>query len=194
MSFENDYFEFLLKKFIQISSLGVAGTRYIENDSLAIYSYKDVAGQCQLFKRECFEEIGGYFPSEYGCIDNIAVLTARMKGWKTITFGEKTFVHHRAMTSAGSNKWLAKFKHGRQDYLLGNHPLWESFRIIFQLTRKPYLIGGMFILAGFAWSSLSGMKRTISKEIINYNRKEQIQRLKIILQNLLKFKIRIEET
>src|SRR5229473_3444478 len=64
LSFDADYFEFLLTKFEEDSSLGVAGTIFREEGySSAIDSFEGhthVAGGCQLFRRRCFEEIGGY--------------------------------------------------------------------------------------------------------------------------------------
>jgi glycosyltransferase involved in cell wall biosynthesis len=194
ISFDKDHYEFLLGRFSEMSELGVAGTCYLENDCVPVYSFKDVAGQCQLFRCECFEEIGGYVSCKYGGIDNIAVLTARMKGWETRTFDERTFFHHRPMSTAESNKWKAKMKHGREDYLLGYHPLWELFRITYQMTKKPYLIGGTLLFYGYAKAVVSRMERPISREVVSFQRKEQMRRLKSIFQNLLKMKIRIEET
>jgi len=77
----------------------------------------------EILRRECFEEIGGYLPVKGGSIDHIAVITARMKGWKTQTFTETTCLHHRAMGSAGKNLLKSQFKLGMKDYLIGNHPL-----------------------------------------------------------------------
>jgi len=93
ISFEEDYFEFLLNKFAENPRLGVAGTPFVE-DSGQVYNYKftnieHVSGACQLFRHECFEAIGGYIPIKGGGIDWVAVTTARMKGWKTKTFTEK---------------------------------------------------------------------------------------------------------
>lgn len=194
ISFEKDYFEFLLENISHIPTLGVAGTRYIENDHLPTYSFKDVAGQCQIFRRQCFKDIGeGYTPIKHGGIDNVAVLTARMKGWTTATFSEKTFVHHRPMSTAERSKWTAKIKHGREDYILGNHPIWELSRIIYQITRKPYLIGGMFLFYGYTRALLYRTDR-IPQNLINFHRKEQLQRLRLIFKYFLKFKIRIEDT
>ena len=59
-----------------------------------------VSGACQMFRRQCFEEVGGYTPIKGGGIDWVAVTTARMKGWQTRTFPEKTCFHHRKMGTA----------------------------------------------------------------------------------------------
>ena len=84
VSFDPDYCEFLLNKFQEDLSLGVAGTIFREERySSATDSFEGqnhVAGGCQLFRRRCFEEIGGYVPNKAGGIDWIAVTTARMLG------------------------------------------------------------------------------------------------------------------
>ncbi len=60
LSFEPDYIEFLMTKFEQGPDLGVAGTTFCEEGySSATDSFEGqnhVAGGCQLFRRECFEE------------------------------------------------------------------------------------------------------------------------------------------
>src|SRR5688572_18416588 len=100
VSFCPDYMKFVVEKFSADPALGVAGTPFTEEgnydstkDSFEGENY--VAGPCQLFRRECFTEIGGYIPNRAGGVDWIAVMTARMKGWKVRSFGEKRFHHHR---------------------------------------------------------------------------------------------------
>ena len=117
VSFTEDYVAYLLGKFEEMPGLGVAGTHYIEGD---FHSYRDsyinenhVNGQCQLFRRSCFEDIGGYTPIKGGGIDWVAVTTARMKGWTTRSFAERTFNHHRKMGTAGSNELISRFKYGK---------------------------------------------------------------------------------
>ena len=150
ISFEENYFEFLINKFAEIPELGVAGTPFVEDLSeyyKHTYDHKfadleHVSGACQMFRRECFRAIGGYIPIEGGGIDWAAVTTARMKEWKTKTFLEKTCFHHRKLGTGNNNSLVARFKHGYKDYYLGGHPLWELFRSFFQMTTKPYVIGG----------------------------------------------------
>lgn len=194
ISFDKDFIKYLLAQFSRIPDLGVAGARYKENNVFPIYSFRDVAGQCQMFRRECFEEIGGYFPSKYGGLDNIAVLSARMRGWKTLTFNEKWFTHHRGMSTAESNRWKARIKYGILDYILGNHPLWEVLRIGYQITERPYLIGGLLLMYGYAKALFLKLDRPVSTEFVNFYRREQKKRMKAIVANLIKGRIKLEET
>ncbi len=188
ISFDEQYIEYLLDKFSQYADLGVAGTPLIEADHDPVkdgmFNETDVFGACQLFRRKCFDEIGGYTPIKWGGIDWIALRTARMNGWETHSFMEKTFYHHRPMGATGSNKWVARFNYGRKDYFLGNHPIWELFRIMYQMTRKPLLLGGLVLLSGYVWAFLTRMDRPISKELMQYHRSEEMNRLKLILSNI----------
>lgn len=185
ISFDQDYFEFLLSKFEEDHRLGVAGTPFVEDGSHYDYKFTNiehVSGACQLFRRDCFEEIGGYIPIKGGGIDWVAVTTARMKGWKTRTFTEKTCIHHRKIGTGNNSALMAWFKQGQKDYFLGNHPLWEIFRTFYQMTKKPNILSGAFLLIGFPWAALRGVKRPISRELMQFIRTEQMQRLKKALK------------
>jgi len=190
ISFGKDFFENLLDKFDKWPELGVGGTHYTEG---TFHSFKDsyinvnhVNGQCQLFRRECFEKIGGYLPIKDGGIDWIAVTTARMKGWKTYSFGDRTYTHHRKMGTASSNVLKARFHYGKKDYLFGGHPLWQVFRGFFQMVNKPYIIGGLLLIAGYFWTWANRVESPVSKELMKFHRQEQMQRLKNLLSNGLK--------
>jgi poly-beta-1,6-N-acetyl-D-glucosamine synthase len=181
ISFDQNYLEYLLKKFAEDSNLGVAGTPFVENGKHYDYRFTNidhVSGACQLFRRNCFEDIGGYKPIKGGGIDWMAVTTARMKGWKTRTFTEKNCFHHRKMGTGNTAAILTWFRQGRKDYSLGNHPLWQIFRSLYQMTKMPLIIGGALLLMGFAWSAVAGMQRPISPELQSFIRGEQMRRLK----------------
>ena len=185
ITFEPDYFEYLLGKFAGNPRLGVAGTPFVENTS-EIYNYnftniEHVSGACQLFRRQCYEDIGGYIPIKGGGIDWAAVTSARMKGWKTRTFTEKNCFHHRPMGTAENGKLKAWFKHGKKDYYLGGHPVWEVLRSVFQMKSKPYVLGGLCLFMGYAWGAISRMDRPVPKELMRFHRNEQMERLKDIL-------------
>ncbi len=105
-----------------------------------------VSGQCQLFRRECFEEIGGYFANKAGGIDWIAVTTARMMGWKTRSFREKSFFHYRHLGTAERSVFAAAFSYGEKDYYLGGHPVWELFRVTYRMTKRPFSSKGLLLV------------------------------------------------
>ena len=187
LSFEKDYFEFLLSKFAENPKLGVAGTPFVEDGKhydFRFASTDHVSGACQLFRKACFEQIGGYIPIKGGGIDWVAVTTARMQGWKTQTFIEKTCTHHRKIGTGDSNKLMAAFKYGQKNYYLGGHPLWHLSRSIFQMKNKPYIIGGLLLLWGYLWASIKRMERPVSPELMKFYRAEQMQRLKNIFHKI----------
>jgi len=181
ISFEKNYFEFLMARFEEDPNLGVAGTPFVEDGNHYDYRFTNiehVSGACQLFRKQCFEEIGGYIPIKSGGIDWVAVTTARMKGWKTRTYSEKTCFHHRKIGTGNNSPLMTWFKQGRKDYYLGNHPVWEIFRTFYQTTKKPYVIGGLYLISGYLLAALNRGERPISNELVQFIRKEQIYRLR----------------
>jgi glycosyltransferase involved in cell wall biosynthesis len=192
-SFDADYCEFLLGKFREDASLGVAGTIFKEQDGYSsgtdsFEGQNHVAGGCQLFRRRCFEEIGGYVPNRAGGIDWIAVTSARMMGWKTRSFREKSFFHYRSLGTAERGRLASSFSYGEKDYYLGNHPVWQIFRVTYRMRNKPYLLDGIALGSGYLWALLRQIKRPVSDELMRFHRKEQMQKLKAILRSLVAFR------
>jgi biofilm PGA synthesis N-glycosyltransferase PgaC len=193
VSLDPDHFEFLLSKFHEDSRLGVAGTVFREpsgynsaDDSFEGQTY--VSGQCQIFRRQCFEEIGGYVPSKVGGIDWMAVKTARMSGWNTRSFREKSFLHHRPLGTADRGVIAKNFTYGKKDYALGGHPLWQIFRCVYRMKTSPYLIGGAALFAGYLGAFVTRAERPVSPELMRFHRREQMLKLKIIVSSLCRFK------
>jgi biofilm PGA synthesis N-glycosyltransferase PgaC len=193
VTFEPGYIEFLIQKFSEDSDLAVAGTPFVEDDGYdsARDSFEGenyVAGPCQLFRYECFKDIGGYVPHAAGGIDWIAVMTARMKGWKVRSFPDKRFRHHRSLGTAGRSSLSANFSYGEKDYYLGNSPIWQIFRVAYRMTRPPVLIEGLALLSGYSWAALRRTKRPISPQLMRFHRGEQMRKLRIILKKLFRLK------
>lgn len=183
VSFDADYFAFLMERFAENPKLGVAGTAFQEGNLSYNYEFvgvEHVSGMCQMFRRECFDSIGGYPAIKSGGIDLIAVLSARAKGWETRTFVEKKFIHHRVQSGALHTGLRERLYMGRKDYLLGNHPMWEVFRSVYQMTHKPYFVGGFLVLSAYMWNSLRRVERTIPSELMTLRRDEQLKRLRIL--------------
>jgi glycosyltransferase involved in cell wall biosynthesis len=191
ISFGPDHFDFLLQKFREDPQLGVAGTAYMEEnwDSTkdSFEGETSVHGACQLFRRDCFQQIGGYTSSASGGVDWIAVTTARMMGWKTRNFPDRRFYHHRTMGTAERSALGAMFDYGMKDYFLGGSPLWELFRVVYRLGKRPYVLGGIALLCGYARAALKRMKRPVSPELVSFHRREQMMKLRAIFHALIRF-------
>lgn len=189
ITFEPGYFEFLLNKFASHPRLGVAGTPFVEdaaNPTKHTYAHKfaelqHVSGACQIFRRDCFTEVGGYVPIKGGAIDWVAVTTARMKGWQTRTFTEKVCFHHRKLGTGTHSPLWVRFHYGTKAYYVGGHPLWELVRGLFQMRQQPRILGGSFFMMGYVWAFLRRMPRPVSPALMSFHRSEQMARLRRIL-------------
>ena len=191
ISFDPEYLSFLMRKFSEDPKLGVAGTPFTEDGGYdtardSFEGENHVAGGCQLFRRRCFEQVGGYIPNQGGGVDWIAVTTARMKGWKTRSFAEKRFHHYRTLGTAGRSRMAASFSYGEKDYYLGGSPLWQLFRVAYRATKQPS--DGTALLAGYCWAAARRVERPVSRELMRFHRREQMKKLRNIFSTLLKFK------
>jgi poly-beta-1,6-N-acetyl-D-glucosamine synthase len=197
VSFDKDYFGYLMERFAQDPELGVAGTAFWDESIQYNYDFvglDHVVGICQLFRKECFQEIGGYQPIKGGGVDLVAVLTARMNGWKTRTFTEIHCNHNRSMGTSLSGPIRLRRRYGAEDYYLGSHPIWEALRCLRHFQDRPYVIGGMAILAGYLHAWIIRHPRPVSAQFVSFRRKEQMDRLKQIVRNIFGLKTRKSRT
>jgi len=192
-TFAPEYMEFILGKMAADPKLGCAGTPFTQDggydstkDSFEGENY--VAGPIQLFRRDCFRDIGGYVGNPAGGVDWIAVMMARMKGWTVRSFSDLRYHHHRLMGTAERSEVKSLFSYGEKDYYLGNSPLWEIFRCTFRLAKKPYLAGGVALFAGFCWAAICRQKRPVSDELVRFHRADQMNKLRNIFRSLLRLK------
>ena len=189
ITFEADYLEFLLAKFRADRELGVAGTPFVEDhERREAHTYahrfaqlEHVSGACQLFRRSCFESVGGYVPVKGGAVDWIAVTTARMHGWKTRTFTEKVCFHHRKLGTGNNTGLMVRFHYGEKAYYVGGHPLWIFTRSIFEMKQKPAVLSGLAFGFGYLCALLRRMPRVVSSELAAFHRAEQLARLRGLL-------------
>ncbi len=193
VSFEPDYMAFVVGKFAGDPKLGVAGTPFTEEggydstrDSFEGQNY--VAGPCQLFRRACWEDIGGYVANKAGGVDWIAVMTARMRGWRVRAFPEKRFHHHRSMGTAQRGQLASMFSYGEKDYYLGGSPLWQLFRCTYRMAKRPFITGGLALFLGYFSAMLRRMPLAVSPELMRFHRAEQMKKLKGVLRSLLRMK------
>ena len=184
LEFGPDCFEFLMTRFRENPRLGVAGFPFREGSAaydFRFVSISHVSGACQMFRRECFEAIGGYTPIREGGIDLVAVITARMKGWETRTFTERVAEHLKPTQCEGKDRFKRTFRSGYHDYLMGNPLIWQFARSTYQMTNRPCVIGGGLLLTGYLWAMITRAPRPVSRDFVRFRAGEQMQRLRNIL-------------
>jgi poly-beta-1,6-N-acetyl-D-glucosamine synthase len=183
ITLEPDYFSRLLEKFRLDAGLGLGGGTVCERSPdgefrpRKVSSVTAVPHACQLFRRSCFEAIGGaYVPLRYGGPDTHAEILARMNHWQVTSFPDLKVFHHRPTNSAEGvlRGW---FRQGKMDYSLGALPVFEFFKLLRRLWVKPYLIGAMARCAGFIDSYWRREGREVPEDFILYLRQEQKQRV-----------------
>ncbi len=81
----------------------------------------------------------------------------------------------------GAAKLAALYRQGVKEYYLGNHPLWQIVRALYQMRYRPYGIGGLAILTGFVGSFLQGVPRAVPPEVVRFCRREQMMRLGAVI-------------
>jgi glycosyltransferase involved in cell wall biosynthesis len=185
VSFEADYFDRLLTKYDGAPGLGLAGGIILEKIGEAFEPQNNhetsVAGAVQLFRRACFEQIGGYVSQKVGGIDSIAEIMARMHGWEVRTFPELGVKHHGRVLTGRKSVCTSKFNKGIINYQLGYDPLFQAAQCFFRMTDRPWVIGGVMMFVGYAWSAARRMRRNVPAEMVAFLRNEQRRRLKRML-------------
>ena len=53
------------------------------------------------------------------------------------------------------------------------------------MTRPPYVVGGVSLLAGYSWAFLRRLEQPVSQELVRFHRAEQMARLKGALSKVV---------
>ncbi len=183
VTFGRDYFERVLKEFSKNEKLGVAGGFVYEQHKgqfvrRANNRTRSVAGAVQLFRRQCYEDIGGFSPLKFGAEDTVAQIKSRMLGWQVRSFPDIRVFHHRPTGGTGSTAIRSAFQQGGAEHVIGYHPLFEIAKNIYRLLKKPYVISAAARMAGYLWFFVRQENREVSPDVIKFLRHEQIQLLK----------------
>ena len=183
ISLPKDYYERIFDKFGQDKKLGVASGVYqdLVNGRLrkVLNDRRSTPKAIQVFRKECFEQLGGYLPLKYGGEDTCSCIMARMNGWKSWSFPELCVVHNKPVgTGHAGNMLKIRFRHGLNEYGLATHPL---FMLVKSLRRcikeRPIISGGLARIAGFIYGYWLREKRQIPDDMVRFIRQEQMGRL-----------------
>ena len=188
ISLEPDYFERVLFEFRKDHALGLAGGmvssltngEFVRQD----VSLDSVAGAVQLFRRMCFEQVGGYVPLPLGGIDAAAEIMARMKGWRVRTFPYLHVLEHRRTGSAKASPLGSRIREGRRLYALGYDFWCYCLRCLYRLIERPRIIGSGAGLFGFLQGMFKREPIVLPIEVVHYLRAEQRGKIRRKLMEL----------
>ncbi|MFC1782197.1 glycosyltransferase [Planctomycetota bacterium] len=185
-SFEPDYYERVLAKFNRDEKLGVAGgTTYDKIDDkfveVASTAHR-VCGMIQMFRRVCYEQMGGYLELPYGGEDSAAAIMALMKGWEVKTFNDIHAFHHRRRGMSKNGVWQARVREGIRNYQLGWCSIYMLAKTLSRLHEKPYVLGSLVRLSAYLQAWLVREKRLVPDEFVSFVRQEQIRKIKSMLR------------
>ena len=182
MSFGPDYFGKVLATFDHQPRLGVAGgivyTRFTDTFKTYDHTSDSVGGKVQLFRRQCFDDIGGYRALPWGGIDATAEIMARMRGWLVRKSLDAPAYEHRPTGFAYGNPLQIKFCEGRRFYSLGYDPLFFALRCVSRAAEYPFVVGSGVALARYAWSLLRREAYALPADVVRFLRDEQRRKLR----------------
>ena len=173
------YYETVLDAFAAEPRLGIAAGACMAPAGSGFRLEKNAPfhtrGPCKVWRRECFEEIGGLTPM-LGW-DGLDGYTARKKGWTTRTLAGLSVIHFRP-THGLEGGFRGGMRAGRGAYNLHYRPAYLLARVAVELFRPPLVLGGLGLAAGFFSSFLAGEPRPDDPELIAFIRAEQAGRLR----------------
>ncbi len=178
VTMEPYYYQRMLEEMSKNSRLGVAsGVLWDKTDTgfkRTTSSLNHAVGAVQLWRRECFEAVGGYRPATVGGVDSIAELTARMKGWETKSFPDLPIFHHKPVDSAnGKNGLRIAYRAGLTEYYMGTYPFFAVLKAVRRWKYSPLLLTSLVRIFAYGKLWLSGAPRDASTDLVNYLKNEQ---------------------
>ena len=165
LSFEADYFEKLLGRFLADERLGIGSGVYLEMDEAGRWqqvwmpSYH-AFGACKVLRRKCFEEIGGFIAAAgWDTVDEIRPWN---RGWETRHFSDLKARHYRPEGS-GIGFLRTSVMHGEIYYATGGDPLFFLFKLIHRMAAKPFLASGVALMWGYLRAVLKRKARLVTE-------------------------------
>lgn len=195
VTFDAEYYERLIERMSENPALGVAsGVCWDKTDSgfrRTTSSLNHAVGAVQFWRRECFDDVGGYRPVSVGGIDSLAELIARMKGWDTRSFPELPVYHHKPVDMTnGRTGFRIAYRAGLTEYHIGTCPLFAVIKAVRRWKERPVVLSVFVRLFAFGRLLMVGAKRDAPQELVAYLKKEHISLLKQVIlrpQKILEF-------
>lgn len=182
----SDCYRRLLDAFAADPRLGIAGGWVHERHRGRWHprsgnSLDSVSGGLQMFRRTCYDQIGGYSPLHHGGEDWLAQLDAQIAGWRVLVLSDQPIHHHRP-TSSADGRWRGLFRLGLMDGSFGSHPAFELLKCVRRTPHKPYLVGALLRYLGYLWWRIAKGAPVIGVARVNCLRRHQAARVALWLK------------
>ena len=185
VTLDKSYYEDVIRTFKSNPTLGIAGGIILDclddNMSPQNISLNSVAGAIQVFRKQCFEQIGNYIPFKYGGEDAYMEISARMMGWQVQTLTELKVIHHRPTGTGMGSLSMANFRSGKMFFTLGYSPVFLFVRCLYRMFDRPVLIGSILNIIGYLSAFIKKEKCPAGDQFINFVRGEQRERLRSLV-------------
>lgn len=164
---KSNYFELLIDKLNCEPDIGiVSGTLYIKKNGNVFPedNSNHPRGGARLYRRRCFEEIGGF--SKLPSPDTVTDIKAMNRGWK-ITRETRSRGLHNRLSSSANGMWNGYKKQGDGKYFLNYHPINAFLTGIYLCTKFPIYHGFAYIY-GYFIKFLTKAEKTNDIEVRDY--------------------------
>jgi hypothetical protein len=172
VTFPHDHFEQLTARFAADDRLGLAsGTCYEQVDGAWEERHvtgDHVWGAARAYRREVLPVVMPLEP-RMGW-DGIDQIKANLAGWRTATFKDLRFFHHRAEGVRDGAAFHARVNQGRASYYMGYRPTYLVLRSAFALRRDRAALG---LVWGYALEAASRRPRCADQSVRHYVREQQ---------------------
>lgn len=176
--FESDYIARILGEFNTDPTLGIAGGGlYIEKDGcvqLETVPEYHVRGALKMYRRECFEQIGG-ITTRIGW-DTIDEVYAWTKGWKTRSFFSYGVIHRRP-TGEGIRASHIYWQRGKAEYYTWSDPVFVLGKAMKIAHSCHSLTKPASFLAGFISCYMNADERLQDPKFVRARRTQQLRRI-----------------
>jgi glycosyltransferase involved in cell wall biosynthesis len=179
VSMEPDYFECLLARFVEDTSLGIAsGSAFELEDGAWKQRYvtgSTVWGASRAFRWECLQQILPF--EERVAWDGIDEFKANARGWRTHAFEDLPFRHHRPEGVRDGGALRARRNQGHSAYYVGYRPWYLVLRSLWNARREPAALG---LIWGYAAAAVKREPRSADTAARAYLRRQQsVRRLRL---------------
>ncbi len=177
VTLEPEFFEKVMARMEADPGLGLAGGGiYNVGAPGGFLNPEFVGGPVRVFRKECWEAIGGLLP--FGHEDYTSVASARMKGWKVRCFPEIKAYQHDVPRNTVREKVPVCFHLGQMDYIMGGLLTFELARCGTRMLKHPVFLAGGAMLCGYLWAWLRRMRIELPEELVEFMQAEQRVKLR----------------